>query len=199
MLYEKKGDRYTAEGKTFTVGGNVFANKNSVYAGLFGTVTEIRTGADRETDNDTPDICCAFIPPESSDMVSDMEQRFSGLYRSPKKIGDLALDCVIMAPSMLEPIPDEVPDAKRKLYFLSRTESYDSGFFHDTIGLSLNKGMLIGMMRRDLEAHDVEMVLSEVREDKDSLRFVYEAREFKVFNYLHYTIADAPVLGGGAE
>ena len=47
MLYQKKGDTVLDSGKVFTVGGEVFANHACDYEGLFGTVTEIRTGPDQ--------------------------------------------------------------------------------------------------------------------------------------------------------
>ena len=65
MLYQKKGDTVLDSGKVFTVGGEVFANHACDYEGLFGTVTEIRTGPDQCAEQGAPDICCAFQPPES--------------------------------------------------------------------------------------------------------------------------------------
>lgn len=64
---------------------------------------EIRSGDDCETENDTPDIYCAFDPPTSENMVLELESRFSALYGEPKTMDDIALDSVIMAPEMLEP------------------------------------------------------------------------------------------------
>ncbi|MFR8333614.1 MAG: hypothetical protein ACLU9S_15685 [Oscillospiraceae bacterium] len=43
----EKGDTVLAGSKMFTVGGEVFANHTCDYGGLFGTVTEIRTGPDQ--------------------------------------------------------------------------------------------------------------------------------------------------------
>lgn len=57
MLYQKKGDTVLDSGKVFTVGGEVFANHACDYEGLFGTVTEIRTG---------PDQCAEQAPPTSA-------------------------------------------------------------------------------------------------------------------------------------
>lgn len=44
--------------------------------GLYGTVTEIRTDEDRETENDTPDIYCEFMSPDSVAMAAELETRF---------------------------------------------------------------------------------------------------------------------------
>ena len=49
MILRENGTRFCADGKVFTIGGRVSANGESEYEGLFGTITEIRSGADRET------------------------------------------------------------------------------------------------------------------------------------------------------
>ena len=49
MILQENGARFCVAGKIFAVGGRVMANKESEYEGLFGTITEIRSGADRET------------------------------------------------------------------------------------------------------------------------------------------------------
>lgn len=88
MLYQKKGDTVLDSGKVFTVGGEVFANHACDYEGLFGTVTEIRTGPDQCAEQGAPDICCAFQPPESRAMVEDIQERFSARFRYPKQLED---------------------------------------------------------------------------------------------------------------
>lgn len=95
--------------RMFTVGGEVFANHTCDYGGLFGTVTEIRTGPDQCTERDEPDICCDLQPPESETMVMEIKDRFSALFGYPKQLEDLGLDCVILAPSMLEPMLEDLP------------------------------------------------------------------------------------------
>ena len=70
MLYQKKGDTVLDSGKVFTVGGEVFANHACDYEGLFGTVTEIRTGPDQCAEQGAPDICCAFLPAEDGRLLS---------------------------------------------------------------------------------------------------------------------------------
>ena len=103
MILQENGARFCTEGKVFTIGGIICANDESEYAGLCGTVMEIRSGDDRETENDTPDIYCAFDPPTSENMVLELEGRFSALYGETKTMDDITLDSVIMAPEMLEP------------------------------------------------------------------------------------------------
>ena len=97
MILRENGTRFCADGKVFTIGGRISANGESEYEGLFGTITEIRSGADRETENDVPDIYCDFEIPDSEEMLRELEARFSGLYGETKTIDDISLDCVIMS------------------------------------------------------------------------------------------------------
>ena len=93
MVIRKKGTVFCVDGKEFKIGGGVFANDESEYMGLYGTVTEIRTDEDRETENDTPDIYCEFMPPDSVAMAAELETRFSDLYRQDMEI-DVQLENV---------------------------------------------------------------------------------------------------------
>ena len=112
MILREDGTRFYVEGKVLTIGGRISANGESEYEGLFGTVTEIRSGADRETENDVPDIYCDFEIPASEEMLRELEARFSDLYGGTKTIDDISLDCVIMSPDMLEPL--DTPLGKRE-------------------------------------------------------------------------------------
>ena len=103
MIYTNPGAGITADGIFYFVGMHVLSNDASDYAGLYGVITEIRTDDDRETENDTPDIYCQFDAPVLPSEVRQLEERFSSLYCQPKKLEDITLDMVIMAPDMLEP------------------------------------------------------------------------------------------------
>ena len=95
MIYNKNGDMFFYEDKMFIIGEEVFASESD-YAGLLGRITEIRTGEDRDTENEGPDIYCNFQPPilnQDAELVSKM--RFGN--------EDLSLEQVIMAPEMLMP------------------------------------------------------------------------------------------------
>ena len=118
MILRENGTRFCADGKVFTIGGRISTNGESEYEGLFGTITEIRSGADRETENDVPDIYCDFEIPASEEMLRELEARFSGLYGEIKTIDDISLDCVIMSPDMLEPLdtpPRKLEDIRKDM------------------------------------------------------------------------------------
>ena len=69
MLMSKKGETFAEGGKTFTVGEMVWANDASDYCGLLGYVAEIRSGGDKETDNEGTEIVCNFMVPVKEHMV----------------------------------------------------------------------------------------------------------------------------------
>lgn len=98
MILNKEGDVFEYEGIKYTIGEFIYANKNSDYEGLFGVIKEIRDGDDKDTENETPDIYCSFENPVIPHDVEEIERRFSKLYGEEKKLEDIALDEVIMAP-----------------------------------------------------------------------------------------------------
>lgn len=106
MISTKTGAGITVDGIFYFVGMHVLCNDASDYAGLYGVITEIRTDDDRETENDTPDIYCQFDVPVLPCEVRELEARFSSLYGQHKKLEEISLDVVIMAPEMLEPSID---------------------------------------------------------------------------------------------
>ena len=63
MIINRPGAQFEYEGTIYKVGGLVVGTESSEYAGLYGTITEIWDGDDRETENDTPDLYCAFDAP----------------------------------------------------------------------------------------------------------------------------------------
>jgi hypothetical protein len=104
MVIKRTGDSFQYENMTYTIGQRIFANGQSDWEGLFRVITEIRTDGDKETENETPDIYCSFDVPVLPADVKELEERFSNLYREPKKMEDISLDEVIMAPEMIEPL-----------------------------------------------------------------------------------------------
>lgn len=104
MVIKHTGAAYQYEGMTFAIGQRIYANGQSDWEGLFGVITEIRTDGDKETENETADVYCSFDVPVLPADVTELEKRFSSLYREPKTIEDISLDEVIMAPEMIEPL-----------------------------------------------------------------------------------------------
>lgn len=103
MTINRIGASFVYKGVKYVVGEEVIGTDQSEYRNLIGNITEIRDGEDKETENDTPDIYCSFDPPVSPYDIQELEKTFSDLYGEPKKLEDIILDCVIMAPSMITP------------------------------------------------------------------------------------------------
>lgn len=103
MVINTNGDKYVYGDITYVIGQKIFANDNSAYCGLTGTIKEIRDGDDKETENETLDIYCSFDSPVPCD-IKALENVFSKLYGQPKTLDDIVLDTVIMAPEMVVPI-----------------------------------------------------------------------------------------------
>ena len=95
MKYNKNGEIFFYEDKVFIVGEEVYATECD-YAGLLGRITEIRTGDDKDTENEGPDIYCSFYSPI-------LKQDAALLSKMRLGCEDLSLDLVIMAPEMLIP------------------------------------------------------------------------------------------------
>ena len=102
----KLNEEKTFAGVTYTVGGPIIGTDASEYHGLYGVITEIRDGDDKETENETPDIYCEFEPPVLPCEEKELEAVFSDLYEEPKTVEDIIFDYVIMAPEMIRPLDD---------------------------------------------------------------------------------------------
>ena len=104
MILNRPGAEFEYEGVTYTIGGAVVGTAESEYEGLYGRITAIYDGEDKETENETPDIYCEFDPPVMPHEVKALEKTFSDLYDQPKTLDDTVLDMVIMAPEMIRPL-----------------------------------------------------------------------------------------------
>lgn len=96
MIYNKCGEKVLADGREFAVGDRIIAT-DSDYAGLKGYISEIRTGCDKDTENETDDIYCCFDLPESKEKISLLESHFSELFGEKKTIDDISVDLIIMS------------------------------------------------------------------------------------------------------
>lgn len=117
MLINKSGAEFLYNGITYRVGDVIIGSDQSEYAGLIGSILEIRDGDDKETENDTPDIYCSFDTPALPADIAKVEAVFSALYDTQKTLDDICFDMVIMAPEMIT-----VPGQSKKsikLYILS--------------------------------------------------------------------------------
>lgn len=198
MLDQNHGDKFVSGNKQFEVGGEVFANLNSAYIGLFGRVTEVR----RKDGQDTPEICCSFDPQQASEGPYTRERYVSGQWNRLKEPEGSELGGAVMAPEMLEPIPDSLPQSAGTVYALSYYSDSDDGCTSGTLAVSPDVGVLLRAMLDDLERQSTEVILTHVVGTETSFFFTYEAKETGVEDlYLNYTIALVdclPAMKGGA-
>ena len=106
MMINRIGAKFEYKGTTYVIGAPIVGTSESEYEGLYGTITEIRDGEDKETENKTPALYCSFEAPVLPCEVKKLEEVFSDLYEEPKTIDDIILDLVIMAPSMVKPLDE---------------------------------------------------------------------------------------------
>ncbi len=103
MIY-KQGQTLEYEGRIYTVGDRIIANADSIYEGLMGRITEIRTGEDKDTENLGPDIYCDFEKPQFPFAIKKFEERFHVTIGEDFDWDMITLKGVIMAPEMIERI-----------------------------------------------------------------------------------------------
>ena len=126
MILNKYGDTFQYDGIDYAIGDIIVATDASEYEGLVGRILEIRDGADKDTENETPDIYCSFEVPLFENDIKALEETFSDLYEEPKTIDDITLDMVIMAPEMIVQVDKRSNNVRKiKLYAVCEEWVYD--------------------------------------------------------------------------
>ena len=201
MILNKQGESFAVEGRTFQIGGMVWANDESDYRGLFGRITEIRDGADKDTENEGPDIYCDFMVPEQEYMVNEIEKRFSALYRTPKHMNELPLDDVIMAPDMLEPVAEMLSESKDGTLALAYNYEGESENSIGVVAVSKDKAALMRALFDDLDAFmesdHCKAILSSTFREEGRERYTFEPAAVEESSFtLDYIIFEVPIYGG---
>jgi len=104
MRLSKEGQSATFGDKTFSIGMPIKAvgSEAGLYEGLYGKISKIVDGEDKETDNPHPDIYCDFETPGNKEDRARLEQVYFKEYGERKRVEEIPLDCIIMAPAMLK-------------------------------------------------------------------------------------------------
>lgn len=167
------------------------ALNNSEYSGLFGRIVEIRDGADKVTDNKTLDIYCEFDPPLCPKDIEELEKRFSDLYKAPKKLDDITLDSVIMAPDMIKSLTEKTDGRKITIYSLEEDWAYDDDYGHTTeifLDYMLAKKKLCEKIKNEKEDGSVERWLDDDELIEDYGNDYYEAYLDGYYSSSHYLV-----------
>lgn len=130
MVYNIVGQEFIYEGVTYRIGAEIVGAVESDYRGLKGYIYEIRTDDDRETENETLDIYCSFVAPSLPKDIEDIEKRFSALYQTEKKLDDITLDLVVMAPE--EILVCKSPRKTIDIYVLEEDWAANGDYGHST-------------------------------------------------------------------
>ena len=192
MILRKKNKPFKYDGKTYFIGEEIVALNNSEYSGLFGRIVEIRDGADKETDNKTPDIYCEFDPPLFPKDIEELEKKFSDLYKAPKKLDDITLDSVIMAPDMIKSVAEKTDGHKITIYSLEEDWAYDDDYGHTTEIISdymLAKKKLCEKIKNEKEDGSVERWLDDEELIEDYGNDYYEAYLDGYYSSSHYLVS----------
>lgn len=191
MILRKKNKPFKYDGKTYFIGEEIVALNNSEYSGLFGRIVEIRDGADKETDNKTPDIYCEFDPPLFPKDIEELEKRFSDLYKAHKKLDDITLDSVIMAPDMIKSLTEKTDGHKITIYSLEEDWAYDDDYGHTTeifFDYMLAKKRLCEKIKNEKEDGSVERWLDDDELIEDYGNDYYEAYLDGYYSSSHYLV-----------
>lgn len=162
MIINKKGEKFYIEGVEYIIGGDIIGTEESAYSGLLGSVYEIRTYEDKETDNDTPDLYCRFEAPITNHDIVKLEKTFSKLCGENKSLEDICLDSVIMSPQMVQPIQDK----EYTVYVLDEDWAANDDYGHDVeifTDLSSAKRSMYKQLKKEMN----EGCISDFRDDDD--------------------------------
>lgn len=88
MIISTPKEKFSYREEIYRIGDAVTANGDSIYAGLLGKICEIRTGRDKQTDNESPEIYCKFYLPVLKAGIEELEKKYSELCKEEKKFED---------------------------------------------------------------------------------------------------------------
>lgn len=193
MILRTRGAEYAHDGVVYTIGATIMATAGSPYAGLFGTIVEIQDGADRETENKSPDIYCSFDKPVIPAVVEKLEKTFSNLYAEPKRLREIPLSCVIMAPEMIHLLRDKsAPPLQTDVWALYEDWANDGKFGSSLQLFSAYEEAcctMMTMLRDELESGYLMDMQSSSQFSVMSAEDYYEAWIDGEYNLSHYRLA----------
>lgn len=123
MIISTPKEKFLYRKEIYRIGDTVTANGDGIYAGLLGEICEIRTGRDKQTDNESPEIYCKFHLPILKAGIEELEKKYSEFCGEEKKVEDIHLDSVIMSPDMLSLL--KRAENSEKIYLLTEDWAND--------------------------------------------------------------------------
>jgi len=172
MIINRPGAEFIYDGTSYKIGDRIIGTSESEYEGLYGSIFEIRDGEDKETENETPDIYCSFEEPVLPHQIKKLEEIFSELYQEPKKLEDITLDYVIMAPEMVRVILPDPKPLTQTIYSVQE-EWADRGEYGSSISQAYtSEESALQFMMKQFREEMEDGLVSQMRCDK---KFVEES------------------------
>ena len=172
MIINRPGAEFIYDGASYKIGDRIIGTAESEYEGLYGSIFEVRDGEDKETENETPDIYCSFEEPILPHLIKKLEATFSDLHQEPKKLEDITLDDVIMAPEMVRVILPDPKPLTQTIYSVQE-EWADRGEYGSSISQAYtSEESALQFMMKQLREEMEDGLVSQMRCDK---KFVEES------------------------
>lgn len=111
------------------------------------------------------------------------------------QLEEISLDCVIMSPEMLEPVPAREPESTGNLLTLTCLEDQIDHVDGVTLAISNDMGVLLRKMLENLEEYDDPPVLTRVEKTISGFLFAYGGRDNQEDGpCVVYIVSETPVL-----
>lgn len=116
-------------------------------------------------------------------------------YRQDMQLEEISLDCVIMSPEMLEPVPAREPESIGNQLTLTCLEDQIDHVDGVTLAISNDMGVLLRKMLENLEEYDDPPVLTRVEKTISGFLFAYGGRDNQEDGpCVVYIVSETPVL-----
>lgn len=202
MILNKYGDTFQYDGIDYAIGDVIIGTGASEYEGLVGRIIEIRDGADKDTENETPDIYCSFEVPVLAEDIKALEETFSDLYEEPKTIDDITLDMVIMAPEMIVSVDKRSYNARKiKLYAVVEDWVYDGDESGQTTTLFATKEAALKEFKILIATKAINGIIADITqryeyhvEDIDTDEYSCYVDGFREGNHYHAAVEEIELL-----
>ena len=124
-----------------------------------------------------------------------MNRQGENFYYMHMQLEEISLDCVIMSPEMLEPVPAREPESIGNQLTLTCLEDQIDHVDGVTLAISNDMGVLLRKMLENLEEYDDPPVLTRVEKTISGFLFAYGGRDNQEDGpCVVYIVSETPVL-----
>ncbi len=200
MILDRLYENYTVAGKTFVVGGTVWANEHTGWSGLRGRVTKIETFEG----GDGPSAClihCDFERPASTNLQRNVELNYRKAYRKSLPIAEIQMNDVIFSADAFEPVATGLPKSSKELYGLVQW-GIDNADIEQPIllGISSEKDLLLRLMEETIAEWEEPVVLVNTVFYDGQMEFYYEEADLnRMEGQVAFSITRIPLFSASGE